>query len=352
MSDKNNGGKSQVFILLAVAMFIFAAVFGYIAFAQPKVGTKSNNEINTVVYSPSFSDQSVETTAHTSDKINLNTCTVDDLLAIDGIGESRAKAIVAYREQIGAYKSVEEIKNISGIGDATYEALAPYLTVQLMIKEMFSALSDMLFPKRCALCGEVVEIDEELCPDCKALKRVSAPLCLKCGCEKSECVCKKSKHSPEYKAVVAPYYYEHGGCVAKGVLNLKMHDMPQLAIAQGDEISKAVSDFYELVHFDYATFVPMSFYAERQREFNQAKLLAERVGQNLKIPVKTALRKKHKTKMQKRQSAADRFVNMYNAFDLADNSDVAGKTILLIDDVKTTGATLSSAALTLKAYGR
>ena len=87
-----------------------------------------------------------------------------------------------------------------------------------MIKEMFSALSDMLFPRRCALCGEVVEIDEELCPDCKALKRVSAPLCLKCGCEKSECVCKKSKHSPEYKAVVAPYYYEHGGCVAKGVL--------------------------------------------------------------------------------------------------------------------------------------
>ena len=69
-------------------------------------------------------------------------------------------------------------------------------------------------------------------------------------------MCKKSKHSPEYKAVVAPYYYEHGGCVAKGVLNLKMHDMPQLAIAQGDEISKAVSDFYELVHFDYATFVP------------------------------------------------------------------------------------------------
>lgn len=42
-------------------------------------------------------------------------------------------------------------------------------------------------------------------------------------------------------------------------------------------------------------------------------------------------------------------MNMYNAFDLADNADVAGKTILLIDDVKTTGATLSSAALTLKA---
>lgn len=42
---------------------------------------------------------------------------------------------------------------------------------------------------------------------------------------------------------------------------------------------------------------------------------------------------------------------MYNAFDLAKNAEVADKTILLIDDVKTTGATLSSAALTLKAYG-
>lgn len=42
---------------------------------------------------------------------------------------------------------------------------------------------------------------------------------------------------------------------------------------------------------------------------------------------------------------------MYNAFDIVKNADVADKTILLIDDVKTTGATLSSAALTLKAYG-
>ena len=55
--------------------------------------------------------------------------------------------------------------------------------------------------------------------------------------------------------------------------------------------------------------------------------------------------------MQKRQRAENRYVNMYNAFDLAENADVADKTILLIDDVKTTGATLSSAALTLKAYG-
>lgn len=172
-----------------------------------------------------------------------------------------------------------------------------------MIKEMFSALSDMLFPKRCALCGEVVEIDEDLCPDCKALKRVSAPLCLKCGCEKSECVCKKSKHSPEYKAVVAPYYYEHGGCVAKGVLNLKMHDMPQLAIAQGDEISKAVSDFYELVHFDYATFVPMSFYAKGKGNLTRRNCLPKGWGKTSKYRLKPHFVKSIK---QKCKSASPR----------------------------------------------
>ncbi len=129
MSDKNNGSKRQVYILLAVAMFIFAGVFGYIAFTQPRLGTEQSSSVNQVEYSPRFADQSVDKESQKSGKINLNTCTVDDLVSVDGIGETRAKAIISYREKIGGYKSVEEIKNISGIGDATYESLAPYLTV-------------------------------------------------------------------------------------------------------------------------------------------------------------------------------------------------------------------------------
>ena len=50
-------------------------------------------------------------------------------MSVDGIGEARAAAIISYREQIGGYTSVEEIKNISGIGEATFNAIAPYLTV-------------------------------------------------------------------------------------------------------------------------------------------------------------------------------------------------------------------------------
>jgi competence protein ComEA len=50
-------------------------------------------------------------------------------MTIDGLGEKRAGLIVAYRQQIGSYTDVSQIKNIKGIGDSIYEKVAPYLTV-------------------------------------------------------------------------------------------------------------------------------------------------------------------------------------------------------------------------------
>lgn len=50
-------------------------------------------------------------------------------MEIDGIGEVRADAIIAYREKLGGYSSVEQLKDISGIGDKTFEKIAPYVTV-------------------------------------------------------------------------------------------------------------------------------------------------------------------------------------------------------------------------------
>lgn len=218
-----------------------------------------------------------------------------------------------------------------------------------MIKSVFNKIKIALFPKRCDICGKVVEFDTALCSDCASLKHIEAPLCLKCGCSKKDCICSKSKRSPEYKAVIAPFYYEK--TIADGVLNFKMNEMPMLAARQGAEIAACVKSFYELIDFDFVTYVPMLKYDEKYRGFNQSELLAAVVSEACGIPIADALYKKRKTKMQKRQSAKDRFINMYNVFGIHDGMDLSGKTVLLIDDVKTTGATLSSAALTLKAYG-
>lgn len=218
-----------------------------------------------------------------------------------------------------------------------------------MIKEAFEKMKLAFFPKRCEICGSVICIDEVRCEECGSLEFIEEPVCLKCGCSKADCVCKRQKRETEYKAVVAPFYY--GGSVANGILNLKMNEMPKLARAHGREIANAVRKRYGDIAFDFVTFVPMYKRDEAARGFNQARLLAEIVSEECGIPLRDVLIKKRKTKMQKRQGATDRFVNMYGVFELRENENVSGANVLLIDDVKTTGSTLTSVALTLKAYG-
>mgnify|MGYP005802583293 FL=1 len=149
-ANNKNNGKKQSDILIGVALLLLSAVFAYIALSQPKVSNHYvASEPETQLYSPSFSDETIADENAVTDSvseasgintkrsselsvtypINLNTCTAQELMSVDGIGEARAAAIISYREQIGGYTSVEEIKNISGIGEATFNAIAPYLTV-------------------------------------------------------------------------------------------------------------------------------------------------------------------------------------------------------------------------------
>ena len=61
--------------------------------------------------------------------IDLNTANIDELITLPGIGEDRAKAIIAYRNQIGGFKTIEQIQEIEGIGPATFDKLKSMITV-------------------------------------------------------------------------------------------------------------------------------------------------------------------------------------------------------------------------------
>lgn len=62
-------------------------------------------------------------------KINMNTAGAEELVTLSGIGDSRAQAIVAYREENGAFSSIEDIKNVPGIGEGIFEKIKDMITV-------------------------------------------------------------------------------------------------------------------------------------------------------------------------------------------------------------------------------
>ena len=97
----------------------------------PKKGEEPQNEASTVsssVQSSSYSNYSVASTK--SNKININKATQTELETIPGVGPSTALKIIEYREQNGKFSSIEDIKNVSGIGDAKYEKMKDYITVK------------------------------------------------------------------------------------------------------------------------------------------------------------------------------------------------------------------------------
>ena len=64
-----------------------------------------------------------------SGKISLNTATLDELMMLPGIGEAKAEAIIKYREEVGAFQNIEELKEVNGIGDAIFDDIEESITI-------------------------------------------------------------------------------------------------------------------------------------------------------------------------------------------------------------------------------
>jgi|DewCreStandDraft_2_1066082.scaffolds.fasta_scaffold00581_37 competence protein ComEA len=74
-------------------------------------------------------------TTETSSKVNINKATIQELTQLPGIGESTAKNIVAYREKVGGFKTIDEIKNVKGIGEKKFERIKDLITIEDKPKE-------------------------------------------------------------------------------------------------------------------------------------------------------------------------------------------------------------------------
>ena len=216
-----------------------------------------------------------------------------------------------------------------------------------MIKQAINKLLYAVFPRRCELCGNIVALDIQRCDECLNLPKIIGDVCKSCGSAKADCNCKKNKN--EYKQIVAPYYYkDYTVCC---VHRFKFNDYQELCVAMGNDITACVNERYQDIDFDCVTCVPLSKKRLKKRGYNQAQLLAQQISKQTGIEYKDLLYKRFDNKSQRTQSQRERKVNVYGAYDLIDGVDVTDKTILLIDDVKTTGSTLNECAKMLKIYG-
>ena len=207
---------------------------------------------------------------------------------------------------------------------------------------------DLLFPPLCAACNKLGSL---LCDDClEKMPWVNGPICLRCGrslLNPANACGSCSQQSFPLQQVRASLFYREP--LAGVIHKMKYNGLFALAKPLAQMMAKTWPDW----HSAPDTIVPVPLHKRRirRRGFNQSALLAHRVGHQVKISVDDqALKRIRHTLPQVNLSPAQRLDNVRGAF-TAETTLVKGKQILLIDDVYTTGATMSAAADALIASG-
>lgn len=215
--------------------------------------------------------------------------------------------------------------------------------------DALKTMSYAIVPRRCAICGEIVELDESLCDECKSVQKISSPRCMHCGCSRDDCNCKK--HKNEYKQVAAVYYYNSS--IIRAVHNFKDLNMPFLSNRFSDDMLGVIDELYSEVVFDCITFVPLRRFRELKRGYNQSQLIAKQLSKAMNVQCIPLLKKIRYTGVQHNKTAKQRKADVFGAYDVSDKfkNSIEDKTILLVDDVKTTGSTLNECAKMLNIYG-
>ncbi len=211
--------------------------------------------------------------------------------------------------------------------------------------------SSLLYPGRCILCGDVITEEKLICAKCvKEGLPILGKICAYCGVGTNYCTCGQRRH--HYARRIACVYYENGA--RRGISRFKFYRHTSLGVYYGQLLAENIRSKYQTVSFDAVIPVPMHWWDRWRRGYNCAELLAQEVSERLAIPLeRDQLFRRKRSKAQKRVKGgpAKRAANVLDCFALRDRQALRNKTVLLIDDVCTTGATLDECAKMLRIYG-
>lgn len=218
---------------------------------------------------------------------------------------------------------------------------------------------DMIYPRTCAGCGKsVAHNDPQLCWECRSsLAVISHPFCSICGEPlhgqvDHEFVCHVcTKRPPHFNRARAALHYNILG--KRLITQFKYNHALWLEGILVDMLEACVHAHFAADSFDGVCAVPLHPVKQRMRGYNQSILLARQLSKRLARPVLGVgnLRRVKATSTQTRLTARQRITNVSSAFDITRPRDFAGKRILLVDDVLTTGATVSACAYEMRNAG-
>ena len=220
---------------------------------------------------------------------------------------------------------------------------------------MFQKVMELLYPPRCPLCGDIVMPRGEFaCPECRlTAPYVVEPKCQKCGkplqVEENEYCndCGVREHCYDKGLAL----FEYDDMVKQSIYRFKYENKREYAAFYGVEIAKRLG--HEVIAWDADVIIPIPLHKSRLRTrgYNQSQLIAARVGRELSIPVCSDLViRQKKTIAQKQLNHIERQNNLKRAFKLSRN-DVKLDTVILLDDIYTTGSTIDAVAAILKDTG-
>lgn len=191
--------------------------------------------------------------------------------------------------------------------------------------EFKKMLLAFFFPERCPFCEELIETDEIACEKClRQLTEKQRPII---------------RGALGYRCV-SSFIYD--GKVRRMLIRVKYYQRVQHIRRIAGIMAKDIRECYAAIPFDMITYVPMHIKDEKHRGYNQSEMLAHELGQILGIPVTETLAKIKRTEKQHHLSYAKRKTNLRGAFRAVDPAALKDKTILIADDIVTSGYTLGT----------
>lgn len=208
------------------------------------------------------------------------------------------------------------------------------------IKNFLNQIIFSIYPNKCVCCGEIIEEKISICNSCNFLiERINLDdFCFECGFEKADCKCKFSIF--RFNAIIS--VFKNIGLARKAYYSYKFLKKQHFYSFFSEELYRAVKKHFVDISFDCVCSVP----SYKNNTYDHSGYIASGLAQKLNLPfLCDAIKCVKKTKKQHKSTIEERIKNVNNKY--VTSMDLHGQNVLLVDDIKTTGATLDECTKSL-----